>query len=125
MTDNKTAFDVSNKWFELANDTYRTYVKTLVWSQERALELTKTMVGQADSYQRQGKGLVEEYSEQLQRAQQLFQGTWEKMVNNSVEMMNQYRAATNASLTDLNSRLDSIQTKIETANKPVGKASNN
>ena len=117
MTENY--FDVSNKWFELANDTYRTYVKSLVWGQERALELSKVMVGQADAYQAQGKGLVEEYAGQLQRTQQLFQTIWQEGLKNNMELVNQYRVATNANLADLNSRLDTLQTKLETVATPT------
>jgi len=107
--------DVTNKLFELANDTYRTYVKSLVWSQERALELTKVLVGQADSFQTQGKGLVEEYANQIQRSQQLFQTIWQETVKTNTELVNQYRVVTNENLNDLNSRLDTLQTKLETA----------
>ncbi len=115
MTENYNYTDMSSKWFELANEAYRTYVKTLVWSQERLLETTKTLVGQADTYQHQSQGLVEEYTGQVQRGQQLWQTMWQETMRNSTEMLNQYRAATNTNMADLSQRIDAMQNRMEVA----------
>jgi polyhydroxyalkanoate synthesis regulator phasin len=111
-------YEVTNKWFELATDAYRTYIKTLVWSQERVLEATKTLAGQADKYQDQSKGLVDEYASQVQRAQELTKTTWQQLLKNTTEVVNQYRAATNANIAEMNERVSELQTRVETAAKP-------
>jgi len=110
-------YEVTNKWFELATDAYRTYIKSLVWSQERVLEVTKTLAGQADKYQDQSKGLVDEYTNQVQRAQELTQSTWQQLAKNTTEVVNQYRAATNANIAEMNERVNEMQTRVETASK--------
>lgn len=111
-------FDVTNKWFELATDAYRTYIKTLVWSQERVLEVTKTLAGQADKYQDQSKGLVDEYSSELQRAQELARTTWQQIMKTTTEVVNQYRATTNANLAEMNEQVNEFQNRAEAAAKP-------
>lgn len=110
--------DVTNKWFELATDAYRTYIKTLVWGQERVLEVTKTLAGQADKYQDQSKGLADEYASELQRAQELARTTWQQIMKNTTEVVSQYRAAANANLAEMNERVNDFQTKAEAAVKP-------
>ena len=107
--------DTTNKWFELATDAYRTYIKTLVWSQERVLEVTKTLAGQADKYQEQSKGLVDEYTSQVQRVQELAQSTWQQMLKNTTEVVNQYRATTNANIAEMSDRVNELQTRVESA----------
>ena len=112
---NETYTDMSNKWFELAQETYRTYTKSLLWGQERSLELTRTLIGQADATQNQGKGLVEEYANQFQRTTQLWQQTWQESTRASMDMVNQYRTATNANLAEMTERLDNLTPKVEIA----------
>ncbi len=108
--------EITNKWFELANDAYRTYFKTMVWGQEQALEWTKTLIGQSDT--KQGKALADEYSAQWKRAQELTQTTWDQMLKNTTEVWNQFRAATNTNIADVNARLDEIQNRLESSVKP-------
>jgi polyhydroxyalkanoate synthesis regulator phasin len=116
--------DATNKWFELATDAYRTYIKSLVWSQERVLEVTKTLAGQADKYQDQSKGLVDEYANQVQRAQELTKSTWQQMLKNTTEVVNQYRATTNANIAEVNERVGEFQKQVESAAKPSKKSEN-
>ncbi|HEX2914685.1 MAG TPA: hypothetical protein VH186_28045 [Chloroflexia bacterium] len=110
---NENYNDVSKQLFELANEAYRTYVKSLVWTQERALALTKAVVEQLNTFENEGKGLVEEYTNQVQRAQQIFQGIWQENVKSGSDLVNQYRLATNQNLADINARLDAVQSKME------------
>jgi len=121
MTVTDTYTEASNKWFELVNDAYHTYVKTLLWGQERVLELTKTASGQASEYQGQAKELTEEYKKEWERVQKLTQSAWQDLLKNTSEIVNQYRATTNANLADLNERINELQTKIESAVKATAK----
>jgi len=119
MTVTDTYKEATNKWFELANDTYQTYVKSVVWGQEQVLGLTKTIADQSKVYQVDTKGLTEEYKNQVEKVQQLTQTLWQDMLKNTTEVVNQYRVATNANLTDLNERIDELQNRIEAVIKPA------
>jgi polyhydroxyalkanoate synthesis regulator phasin len=114
MADTPNFTDFSNQWFDLANDIYSTYIKSLVKGQERALELTKTLLDKADNAQADGKRLVEDYANQVQRAQQLLQSVIQGNIQSGTEILNQYRADANANLAEMNAKLEELQHRIET-----------
>lgn len=109
----ETYTEMTNRWFDLANDTYRTYVKSLMWSQERAMEVTKLMMGQAERFQTEGRTLVQEYTDEAQRGQQILQNMWQEGVRNGTEAVNQFRETTSTNLTELNERMVNLQSKME------------
>ncbi len=111
--------EMTNKWFELANDTYRTYVKSLLWTQERTMEYTKMVLGQTEKGQE--KTIADEFNSELKRAQNLTQETFQQMYQNSVDVVNQFRAVTNNNVGDLNERIDEIQAKVEATATKNGK----
>lgn len=114
MADIPNFTDFSNQWFDLANDIYSTYIKSLVKGQEQALGLTKTLLDKSDTAQADGKRLVEDYANQVQRAQQLLQSVIQGNIKSGTEILNQYRADANANLAELNAKLEELQHRIET-----------
>ena len=108
---------LGSQWLELANDIYGTYVKSLVVGQERAMELTKFLIGQAESFQTEGKGLVEEYAKQVQQAQQLLQNVVQGNIKGGSEMINQYRKTGDATITEMNARVEALQAKLGRSTK--------
>lgn len=116
MSENYNYTNLTSKWFELANDTYRTYVKGLIWAQEQALDFTRTVASKTDALG-ESKGLVEEYTAEWKRGQELLNTTWQEGVKNTNEIINQYRATTNANLDELKARLDELQTRVEETTK--------
>ncbi len=114
---NDSLTELTNRWMQLSQETYRTYVKSLVWNQERALELTKTVIGQVDAYQAQGKGLVEEYTSQVQNGQQLWQEMFQDSLSNNTQMFNQFLQSTPANMTGIMERIDTLQPKVEVTTK--------
>lgn len=114
---NQNYFEFATKWLELSTDSYRTYVKTLVAAQERSLEITRTMITQAEKFQKENKGLVEEYTNQLNTAQKYWQGTWKETTRNTLDVINQYREATSTTISNLNQNVDALQTRIEAASR--------
>ncbi len=117
MSEKTSMNQAGMQWFELANDIYSTYVKNLIKGQERLLELSKSMVSQASNYQAEGKTLLEEYANQVQRAQQLMQQVVQQNMDSSMELINQYRTTANSTLADMNKRLDDLQVKLEGKSK--------
>ncbi len=109
---NENYSEMTHKWFELTSEAYRTYFKALVWSQEQALELTKMMTSQAEKTNK-GLGLVDEFSGQMQRAQQMSQEAWQQMFKNTTEMVSQYRASTNANIAEITDRMNEFQSKVK------------
>jgi polyhydroxyalkanoate synthesis regulator phasin len=117
---NKTTANIANlssQWLELANDVYRTYVKSLVVGQERAMELTKFLIDQTESFQNEGKGLVEEYAKQVQQAQQLLQNVVQGNIKGGSELINQYRQTGEATISEMNARVEALQAKLGRAGK--------
>jgi len=114
---NEKYTEYASKWFELSNDTYRTYIKSLIWGQERALEVTRTLIGQSEKIQKEGKGLVQEFTREATTARKFWQGAWQETARNSVEVLNQYRAAANTGISEMNQDLDALQHRIEAASK--------
>jgi polyhydroxyalkanoate synthesis regulator phasin len=103
---------LGGQWLELANDIYGTYVKTLVVGQEKAMELTKLLISQAESFQTEGKGLVEEYAKQVQQAQQLLQNVVQGNIKGGSEIINQYRQTGEATISEMNARVEALQSKL-------------
>lgn len=112
--------NMTNKWFELATDAYRTYVKSLVWGQERALEATRTVLARTDKVQTEGQDLVQEYTEELRRTRTLLQEMWRDSVKATSDAVRQYRETTSENLEAVNERLDEIQSRVEAnAKSPI------
>jgi polyhydroxyalkanoate synthesis regulator phasin len=109
--------NLSSQWLELANDIYRTYVKSLVVGQERAMELTKFLVDQTESFQNEGKGLVEEYAKQVQQAQELLQNVVQGNIKGGSELINQYRQTGETTITEMNARVEALQAKLGRTSK--------
>ena len=62
-------FNMSNKMFDLAYDYYYSVVNSVLWSQERMLGMTKTMVAQVEASQNEGKKLVSDFTDQAKKTQ--------------------------------------------------------
>jgi polyhydroxyalkanoate synthesis regulator phasin len=112
---NKGTSDAANaggQWLELANDVYHTYIRSLVSGQERAMELTRFLIGQAESFQNEGKGLVEEYAKQVQQAQQLLQSVVQGNIKSGTELVNQYRQTGETTISEMNARVEALQARL-------------
>jgi polyhydroxyalkanoate synthesis regulator phasin len=85
MTEKKTVEtpNTLNQMFDLLNEGYKTYLKSLVWGQERVLEFTKVLVKQAETTQEQGRGLVEEYGKQIRHGSEIVRDAFEQATRNN------------------------------------------
>ncbi len=123
MSNTNNFSGASSQWFDLANDFYKTYIKSLEKGQERTLELTKLMYNQAGNSQEEVKSLLQEYTSQVERAQGLFQNIVRSNLNTGNEMVNQYRDTSKANLEELNTRLNDLQSKIQNISSNKGSQS--
>ncbi len=69
---------LSNRWFNLATDVCRTYIKGLVMVEERTLDITRAMLHQVDAVQEQVPHLLEEVTSEVRRTRSLVQETVER-----------------------------------------------
>lgn len=109
--------NTSNKLFELYTDTYYSLVNSLLWGQERMLQLNKTLVAQFEANQTEGKKFVDEYAERARRAQSIFQEVVEETVKATSTNLNTLRVASDASVTELNQKVEAINEKLATNSK--------
>ncbi|MEI6045657.1 MAG: hypothetical protein WCS37_15025 [Chloroflexota bacterium] len=116
--ENKSIANAGAQWLELANEVYRTYVKSLASGQERAMELSKFLIGQAETFQNEGKVIVEDYAKQVQQAQQLLQSVVQGNLKSSTDLVNQYRQTSETTIAEINARLEALQTRITKAVLP-------
>jgi polyhydroxyalkanoate synthesis regulator phasin len=104
--------NISNKWLELANDNYNTFVKSVVWGQERALDLTKTVIAHLETSQVQSKKLVEDFTNQAKITQSLFQDSIQEGVKTTNKSFNNVRFASDASVEQLDRKIQEINEKL-------------
>jgi polyhydroxyalkanoate synthesis regulator phasin len=107
----------TNKIFELYTDTYYSLVNSLLWGQERMLQLNKTVVAQFEASQTEGKKFVDEYAERARRAQSIFQEAVEETVKATTTNLNTMRVASDASVVELNQKVEAISEKLATNGK--------
>lgn len=103
---------LSNKWLELANDNYNTFIKSVVWGQERMLDLTKLIVSHLETSQTQSKKLVEDFTNQAKTTQTLFQDSVQEGVKNTSKSFNTVRFASDASVEELDRKIEAINEKL-------------
>ena len=113
MTENYNFMTLSNRWFELTSDAYRTYLKSILLFQERYIDMTRNMLNQVDTLQSEGRGLVTEISSEIQRTRSLLQDTVQRGIKNSNETISEVALATREGLNDLSQRLDEKPTETE------------
>jgi polyhydroxyalkanoate synthesis regulator phasin len=116
--ENKGIANAGSQWLELANEVYRTYVKSLVSGQERAMELSKFLIDQAETFQNEGKVIVEDYAKQVQQAQQLLQSVVQGNLKSSTDLVNQYRQTSETTIAEINTRLEALQARITKSVQP-------
>lgn len=116
MAENTT--DISGKLFELGMDNYRTFLKSLIWGQERALDFSRDLLSRSVNLQKEGMGLLEEYGENLRRGQKIVQEAINGSVRATSEALQQYRDTTQENLNTLRERMDAVQARIQ-ENPPV------
>ncbi len=104
--------NISNKWLELANDNYNTFIKSVVWGQERMLDLTKTIVSHLEASQVQSKKLVEDFTNQAKTTQTLFQDSIQEGVKSTSKSFNNVRFASDASIEELDRKIEEINGKL-------------
>jgi hypothetical protein len=95
-----------NQMVELLNETYKTYLKSLVWGQERALEMTKVMVNQAETFQAQGRGLVEEYGKQFRQGTEIVRDAFQQASRNSTEAMKDAQELAEKNLAEVSEKVN-------------------
>lgn len=110
---------VSNKMIDLYSDTYYGMVNSLLWGQEKALNMTKTLVAQVEANQAEGKKFVDEFTERAKKTQTLFQEVWQEGVKATTNNMNAFRVASDAAVVELDRKIESINEKLSAA--PVRK----
>jgi polyhydroxyalkanoate synthesis regulator phasin len=107
-------FNMSNKMFDLAYDYYYSVVNSVLWSQERMLGMTKTMVAQVEASQNEGKKLVSDFTDQAKKTQALFQEVWQEGVKSATSNINAFRVASDAAVVELDRKIDVINEKLAT-----------
>ncbi len=112
-TENTT--NTSNKLFELGNETYQTYIKSLIWGQEQLLGFTRDMLTRTETFQREGLKLVDEYTENLRQGQKMVQEVVNNTVQTGQENWNQYRETTRENLETVNENVSKAQAKVARA----------
>ncbi len=103
---------VSNKMFDLYTDAYYSVVNSVLWGQERMLNMTKTFVSQLESTQAEGKKFVEDFNERAKKSQTLFQEMWQEGVKTTTANVNAFRVASDAAVVELDRKIESINEKL-------------
>lgn len=112
-TENTT--NTTTKLFELGNETYRTYVKSLIWGQEQLLGFSRDLLTRTETFQREGLKLVNEYTENLRQGQKMIQDVVTNTVQTTQENWNQYRETTRENLETINENVSKAQAKVARA----------
>ena len=110
---NETWTTTYNRFFELANATYTSWVNALVWGAERTLELNKTLVAQLEVSQAQSRKYIEDINEKNRQAVQLLQETVQNGLKTYSNNVNNLRTATESSVADINRKLDDLQQQTQ------------
>lgn len=113
---------LATKVFELGVDTYRTFLKSLIWGQEQSLSLTKDLLTRSNTIQKEGLVLVEEYAGELRRGQQLIQDNWNNAVKYTTDTFKQYSDTTQENFKNMTEQFDKIQTQVADSVSATAKA---
>lgn len=124
MSDTLTTYNAN--LFTFGVDLYRSYLKTLIWGQERSLELTKDLLVRSENFQKDGLKLVEEYTANLTNSagklQDAVNDTWKK----ATETFQQYGETTVENLQNASKQFSDVQEKVvESVNSAASRATRN
>ncbi len=106
---------LTNKVVDLYTDSYYSLVNTVLWGQERFLNMNKSLISQVESNQAEGKKFVQDYTERARRAQAIFQEVWQEGVKTTTTNFNAFRVASDAAVVELDRKIESINEKLSTA----------
>lgn len=113
MAENTTT--ISGKLFELGVDSYRTFLKSLLWGQERSLDFTKDLLTRSVNLQAEGLHLLEEHTENLRRGQKIVQEAISGSVRATSEVLQQYQETTQDNVQTLREQIDTVQSRFQDA----------
>ena len=108
----RDAVEIGTRMTDLAADTYTTWVNSLMWWQQRSLDLTKTYAAQTQTLRSESRGIVEDYNTKFVRGQQLWQEAWQEGVKSYMSNLDYLRYASDSTVSDLNRRIDQLQATL-------------
>lgn len=103
---------VPSKIFDLYSDSAYSLINSLLWGQERVLNITKTLVSQIEANQAEGKKFVDDFADKARRTQSLYQEIWQEGVKATTSNLNTFRVASDAAVVELDRKIGSINEKL-------------
>jgi len=110
---NENWLETPNKLFELLNETYTSVLNTWLWSTQRALEFNKLLVAQLEANQVEGRKYIDEITQKTRQGLQIIQEVWQDNMKSYSTNVSAWRAASEASVSELNRRVEQMQQRFE------------
>lgn len=121
MSDAVTTY--TTNLFTLGVDVYRNYLKSLIWSQERSLELTKDLLTRTEGFHKDGLKMLEDFTTNVtgnaNKLQDALNNSWKQ----AADTFQQYSETTVENLQNASKQFSEVQEKVvETVNNATTRA---
>ena len=109
--------DTPNRFFELMSETYSVLLNGWMWSNQRALEFSKEVsklaFAQLETTQAESRKYVEDLGSKTRQGINLLQESYQEGVKAYSNNLGNLRSASEASIADVNRRLEQMQQRLE------------
>lgn len=112
MSENYSYSTVANRVFDITNEMFHTYLKTLTLGQERALNLTRLVAEQSRAYEAQNRALINEFSGEVERTRELVRETVRESAKRGEEVISQARANVSRTVEQTRSALNQTASRV-------------